>query len=114
MSTIHVTNGDHAAEILREALHAAAREERVMPLKDDLAVGHLRGIDDTPESRALFWQQVLNEHKLDFISKLREQDMLLRELAQATGQVVVWHGQSAADQLTLRRVATPAQQRRSA
>jgi hypothetical protein len=105
MSTIHVTNGDHAAEILRETLHAAAREERVIPLKDDLAVGHLRGIDDNPETRALFWQQVLNEHKLDFISKLREQDMLLRELAQGTGQVVIWHGQSAGDQLTLRRVA---------
>ena len=105
MSTIHVTNGDHAAEILREALHSAARDERVIPLKDDLAVGHLRGIDDNPETRALFWQQVLNEHKLDFIAKLREQDMLLRELAQDTGQVVIWHGQSAGDQLTLRRVS---------
>jgi hypothetical protein len=105
MSTIHVTNGDHAAEILREALHAAARDERVIPLKDDLAVGHLRGIDDNPETRALFWQQVLSEQKLDFISKLKEQDMLLRELAQGAGQVVIWHGQSAGDQLTLRRVA---------
>jgi hypothetical protein len=105
MSTIHVTNGDHAAEILREALQVAARDERVIPLKDDLAVGHLRGIDDSPETRALFWQQVLNEQKFDFISKLKEQDGLLRELAQGSGQVVIWHGQSAADQLTLRRVA---------
>jgi hypothetical protein len=105
MSTIHVTNGDHAAEILREALQVAARDERVIPLKDDLAVGHLRGIDDSPETRALFWQQVLNEQKFDFISKLKEQDALLRELAQGSGQVVIWHGQSAADQLTLRRVA---------
>jgi hypothetical protein len=105
MSTIHVTNGDHAAEILRETLQVARRDERVIALKDDLAIGHLRGIDDTPETRALFWQQVLNEQKVDFISKLREQDMLLRELAQGTGQVVVWHGQSASDQLTLRRVA---------
>lgn len=105
MSTIHVTNGDHAAEILREALQTAARDERVIPLKDDLAVGQLRGIDDNPETRALFWQQVLNEQKFDFISKLREQDALLRELAQDSGQVVIWHGQSASDQLTLRRVA---------
>jgi Protein of unknown function/Domain of unknown function (DUF1835) len=105
MSTIHVTNGDHAAEILREALQIAARDERVIPLKDDLAVGQLRGIDDNPENRALFWQQVLNEQKFDFISKLKEQDALLRDLAQDSGQVVVWHGQSASDQLTLRRVA---------
>ncbi|SAL42994.1 hypothetical protein AWB69_04338 [Caballeronia udeis] len=105
MSTIHVTNGDHAAEILREALQTAARDERVIPLKDDLAVGQLRGIDDNPETRALFWQQVLIEHKFDFISKLKEQDALLRELAQDSGQVVIWHGQSASDQLTLRRVA---------
>jgi len=105
MSTIHVTNGDDAAEILREALQIAARDERVIPLKDDLAVGQLRGIDDNPETRALFWQQVLNEHKFDFISKLKEQDALLRELAQDSGQVVIWHGQSASDQLTLRRVA---------
>src|SRR5471032_20204 len=48
MSTIHVTNGDHAAEILREALQTAARDERVIPLKDDLAVGQLRGIDENP------------------------------------------------------------------
>jgi hypothetical protein len=103
--TIHVTNGDHAADTLREALDLAHRDERVIPLKDDLAVGHLKGIDDNPDMRALFWQQVLIEHKLDFIAKLREQDALLRELVQESGQVVVWHGQSAADQLTLRRVA---------
>lgn len=105
MSTIHVTNGDIAANTLREALQLAARDERVIPLKDDLAVGHLRGIDDNSEARALFWQHVLNETKFDFIAKLKEQDALLRELGQESGQVVVWHGQSAADQLTLRRVA---------
>ena len=105
MSTIHVTNGDHAAEILREALPTAGRSERVIPLKDDLAVGQLRGVDDNPETRAMFWQQVLNEQKFDFISKLKEQEALLRELAQDSGQVVIWHGQSASDQLTLRRVA---------
>lgn len=103
--TIHVTNGDHAAEILREALQLGARDERVIALKDDLAVGQLRGIDDNSEARALFWQHVLNEAKFDFIAKLKEQDALLRELVQESGQVVVWHGQSAADQLTLRRVA---------
>src|ERR1700712_3234082 len=101
----HVTNGDIAAESLREALRLADRHERVVSLKDDLAVGQLRGIDDNPENRALFWQHVLGEAKFDFIAKLREQDALLHEIAGDAGQVVVWHGQSAADQLTLRRVA---------
>jgi hypothetical protein len=105
LRTIHVTNGDHAADTLREALDLAHRDDHVIPLKDDLAVGQLKGIDDNPEMRALFWQQVLIEHKLDFIAKLREQDALLRELVQESGQVVIWHGQSAADQLTLRRFA---------
>jgi hypothetical protein len=105
MRTIHVTNGDHAADTLREALALADRDERVIPLKDDLAVGHLRGIDDNSELRAAFWQQVLDEEKFDFVSKLKEQDALLRELVQESGQVVIWHGQSSADQLTLRRVA---------
>ena len=105
MSTIHVTNGDHAADTLREALLTAGRDERVVPLKDDLAVGQLKGIDDNPEARGLFWQQVLNEAKFDFIAKLKEQDAILRALAQESGQVVIWHAQSAADQLTLRRVA---------
>jgi hypothetical protein len=105
MSTIHVTNGDHAADTLREALLTAGRDERVVPLKDDLAVGQLKGIDDNPEARGLFWQQVLNAAKFDFIAKLKEQDAILRALAQESGQVVIWHAQSAADQLTLRRVA---------
>ena len=33
----------------------------VQPLRDDLAVGPLRGIDDTPEVRAEFWQRVIDE-----------------------------------------------------
>jgi hypothetical protein len=105
MRTIHVTNGDHAADTLREALMLADHDERVIALKDDLAVGHLKGIDDNAELRAAFWQQVIDEQKLDFVAKLKEQDALLRELAQESGQVVIWHGQSSADQLTLRRVA---------
>jgi len=32
MSTIHVTNGDHAADTLREALHLADQNDRVVAL----------------------------------------------------------------------------------
>ncbi|CAH2805979.1 MAG: FIG00453420: hypothetical protein [uncultured Caballeronia sp.] len=38
----------------------------------------------------------------DFEDELEEQ---LEMLARGDAQIVVWHGQSAADQLTLRRVA---------
>ncbi len=48
MSIIHVTNGDHAADTLREALKLAERDERVIALKDDLAVGPLKNGDDAP------------------------------------------------------------------
>jgi Domain of unknown function (DUF1835)/Protein of unknown function len=105
MSMIHVTNGDTAAESLREALRLAGREERVVALKDDLAIGPLKGIDDNPEARAAFWQHVIDQHKMDFIASLKEQDALLQGLVRTDAQVVVWHGQSASDQLTLRRVA---------
>lgn len=105
MSMIHVTNGDTAADSLREALSLAGRDERVVALKDDLAIGPLRGIDDNPETRAAFWQTVLDQHKIDFIASLKEQDALLQSLVRSELQVVVWHGQSASDQLTLRRVA---------
>src|ERR1700759_5621740 len=105
MSMIHVTNGDTAAESLREAWRLAGRDERVVALKDDLAIGPLKGVDDNQETRAAFWQQVLDQHKIDFIASLKEQDALLQGLVRSDAQVVVWHGQSASDQLTLRRVA---------
>lgn len=41
----------------------------------------------------------------DLEDELDAQHALLARLARGDGQVVVWHGQSAADQLTLRRVA---------
>ncbi|MEA3129237.1 MAG: hypothetical protein QOF46_1032, partial [Paraburkholderia sp.] len=58
MSTIHLTNGDVAAESLRAALRDAGRDDRVHALRDDLAVGPLRGVDDAPHVRADFWDRV--------------------------------------------------------
>ena len=60
MSTIHLTNGDVAADSLRTALRQAGRDDPVQSLRDDLAVGPLRGVDDTPEVRAEFWQRVMD------------------------------------------------------
>jgi hypothetical protein len=104
MNTIHVTNGDSAAQSLTEALRRAEREERVIALRDDLAVGPIRDIDESSLARAMFWRQVLNS-AIDFEDELEEQQALFARLARGDGQIVVWHGQSAADQLTLRRVA---------
>ncbi|SPB13970.1 hypothetical protein NOV72_01219 [Caballeronia novacaledonica] len=104
MNMIHVTNGDCAAQSLTDALRRAERDERVIVLRDDLAVGPIRDIDESPLVRATFWRQVMNS-AVDFEGELEEQQALFGRLARGDDQIVVWHGQSASDQLTLRRVA---------
>ncbi|CAB3693008.1 hypothetical protein LMG22037_03080 [Paraburkholderia phenoliruptrix] len=104
MSTIHLTNGDVAAESLRTALREAGCDDRVHALRDDLAVGPLRGIDDGPDVRATFWDRVSADTKRDFIREFREQAAALEAIARGAANLVVWHAESAADQLMLRRV----------
>jgi hypothetical protein len=104
MSTIHLTNGDVAAESLRAALREAGRDERVHALRDDLAVGPLRGVDDGPEVRAEFWDRVSADTKRDFLREFREQATALDKIARDVANLVIWHAESAADQLMLRRV----------
>ncbi|MDR5737273.1 DUF1835 domain-containing protein [Caballeronia sp. LZ016] len=104
MNLIHVTNGDSAARSLTEALLLAGRDDQVIALRDDLAVGPIRDVDESPVARATFWRHVWNS-AVDFEAELKAQQALFGRLARGDAQVVVWHGQSAADQLTLRRVA---------
>jgi hypothetical protein len=104
MSTIHLTNGDVAAESLRVALREAGRDDLVQALRDDLAVGPLRGIDDVPDVRANFWERVSADTRRDFLREFREQASVLGNIARGETNLVVWHGESAADQLMLRRV----------
>jgi len=108
MSTIHLTNGDVAADSLRAALQQAGRDERVQALRDDLAVGPLRGVDDTPGVRAEFWQRVMDGSRRDgaprdFLREFTDEAAALEQITADTSQVVLWHGESASDQLTLRR-----------
>jgi hypothetical protein len=108
MSTIHLTNGDVAADSLRAALQQAGRDERVQALRDDLAVGPLRGVDDTPGVRAEFWQRVMDGSRRDgaprdLLREFADEAAALEQITADTSQVVLWHGESAADQLTLRR-----------
>ena len=104
MSIIHLTNGDVAAESLRAALAEAGLDDRVHAMRDDLAVGPLRGIDDGPDVRAEFWDRVSTDTRRDFLREFREQAAALENIARGEANLVVWHGESAADQLMLRRV----------
>lgn len=109
MSTnwIHITNGDVAAESLRTALRTANRDDRndrVLSLRDDLAVGALRGIDESPDVRAEFWQRVIGDSTRDLSAEFADQRVELERVTGADSHVVIWHAESAADQLTLRRV----------
>ncbi|MBU6491575.1 DUF1835 domain-containing protein [Pandoraea sp.] len=105
MEYIHIVNGNRAGGVMRQALEHAGRTERVVILRDDLAIGPLREIDDDPRQRAAFWQRVAPMLKRDFSLDLTRELDTLRELAGESNQVAIWHGDSAADQLMLRRVA---------
>lgn len=105
MSTIHVIQGGDAAASLREALAQAGRDERVVGLLDDLAVGPLKGVDETPDTRTTFWQRVLGDPMPDREAEVEGEFARLDTLAMDTGQVVVWHAPSVSDKLLLRRVA---------
>ncbi|WP_186191926.1 DUF1835 domain-containing protein [Burkholderia gladioli] len=105
MSILHVTIGGSAAASLRNALASAGRTDSVVELLDDLAVGPLRGIDDACATRAAFWEKLLPGESFDWPAQLAGELDKLAELAAGADQVVIWHAQSAADQLMLRRVA---------
>jgi len=94
MSTIHLTNGDVAAESLRTALRETGRDDRVQALRDDLAVGPLRGIDDDPQVRATFWDRVSADTKRDFVREFREQAAALEAIAPA--KRISWSGMAKA------------------
>ncbi|WP_179405462.1 DUF1835 domain-containing protein [Burkholderia guangdongensis] len=105
MSTIHVIQGGTAAASLRTALAEAGRDERVVGLLDDLGIGPLRGIDDAPGARAAFWQRALGDIVPDWTAELAGECERLASLTPGSGQIVIWHAPSVADQLLLRRVA---------
>jgi hypothetical protein len=105
MSTIHVIPGGSAAEALRIAILHSGRSDEVVELRDDLAIGPLRGADDTPDVRKAFWEQVFDDvPSLDFALELDGEAARLEQLVSTEAPVVIWHAQSAADQLMLRRV----------
>lgn len=104
MQYIHVVNGDVAGNTLRQALAQAARPDPVVVLRDDLAVGPIADIDSTGLIRSGFWQRVAPHTDIDFAAEMRQALDQLQQLRRDDMEVAIWHGQSASDQLMLRRV----------
>ncbi len=105
MSYIHIVNGDLAAKLLRTVLHDAGRDETVVSMRDDLAIGPLRPVDDNLIARAGFWQRVLGNPERDLYEEFEQAHKSLAAIIDNSVEVVVWHGQSSGDQLLLRRIA---------
>lgn len=103
---LHLTCGDGAADALRAAMASgglAPAPIRAMP--DDLAVGPLHGVDAPPcLERARFWHQLGGEDLADraIATELSADAKWLR--APDVDHVCVWNGDSASEQLLLRRV----------
>ncbi|MBB4865869.1 hypothetical protein HNP46_004770 [Pseudomonas nitritireducens] len=104
--SLHLVCGDGAADALRRAVEAGVLTEkniRVMP--DDLAVGPLSDVDTPPcEQRAAFWHALGDE-------ALRYREIAIEMATDANwlrspdaAIVTLWHGDSASEQLLLRRV----------
>ncbi|MDH0289196.1 DUF1835 domain-containing protein [Pseudomonas sp. GD04087] len=111
--SLHLVCGDGAADALRRAVEAGVLTEkkiRVMP--DDLAVGPLSDVDNPPcQQRAAFWHELGGD-------ALREREIAVELATDANWlrspdarSVTLWHGDSASEQLLLRRVCAllPAQ-----
>jgi hypothetical protein len=110
MDYIHVVNGDPAARLLADVLAGVGRKDRIVVLRDDLALGPLRAIDDASTARIAFWQRALGagEHGIaqTVVDAFDANAAMLHDLAaEDTTEVVLWHAQNASDQLMLRRIA---------
>lgn len=104
MQYIHVVNGDVAGNTLRQALAQAARPDPVIVLRDDLAVGPIADVDGSGTIRSGFWQRVAPRTDIDFAAEMRQAIEQLQALRKGEMEIALWHGQSASDQLMLRRV----------
>lgn len=106
MSYIHIVNGDVAAKLLGTVLLDAGRSDPVVSMRDDLAIGPLRAVDDNLMVRASFWQRALgNPSERTMLEEFELAAKNLAAVVDGDTEVVIWHGQSSGDQLLLRRMA---------
>jgi hypothetical protein len=103
--TIHVVNGDNGASVLMQVLELPPEDIHVH--RDDLAFGPLHDVDDDqPIQRAAFWRLAAGpKHMIDFDRDLARESAKLEKLKESKRPVCIWNGQSASDQLMLRRLA---------
>ncbi|WEJ71310.1 DUF1835 domain-containing protein [Pseudomonas sp. PSE14] len=104
--SLHLVCGDGAAHALRRAVEAGVLvEKRIRVMPDDLAVGPLSDVDSPPcQQRATFWRELGGD-------ALREREIAVELATDANwlrspdaAIVTLWHGDSASEQLLLRRV----------
>lgn len=104
--SLHLVCGDGAADALRRAVEAGVlTEKKIQVLPDDLAVGPLSDVDNPPcQQRAAFWHELGGEalQERAIASELASDATWLRSPDAAS--VTLWHGDSASEQLLLRRV----------
>ncbi|MGY4532234.1 hypothetical protein ACVW0Y_001358 [Pseudomonas sp. TE3786] len=102
----HVVCGDNAVPGVTQV---AGTELSLQVLRDDLAVGPLADIDRPPcTQRVAFWQALWPaavQPVPDFSGGLSDDLAWLNGLATHAEPVTLWHGDSAAEQLMLCRVA---------
>lgn len=105
----HLVCGDNAVEGVAAVLGEDVARSFLRVLRDDLAVGPLKDIEQPPcTRRAAFWRAVWPtavQPVPDFEAGLAEDAQWLAGLAGQSHAVTVWHGDSASEQLLLARVA---------
>ena len=101
----HLTCGDLAADCIRPLLGDG---EAIHVLRDDLAVGPLVDIQSPPcAERVAFWERLWPDALVprpDFTGIGADAEWLA-QLGRQSRSVLVWHGDSASEQLMLARVA---------
>jgi hypothetical protein len=104
----HLVCGDLAAASVAPIL-GETESQYLRVLRDDLAIGPLAGIDQSPcTTRTHFWLGLWHESMQpvpDFANGLDADAKWLAELKHSTEAVTVWSGDSCSEQLLLARVA---------
>ena len=108
----HVVSGDSAADSLRTALDLGPAD--LVNMRDDLSLGPLGDVDaaESPQ-RAAFWRKIYGPQAAAFEDRwgpfaagLAETAKRFRHLPDDPRPCLVWFGNGANEQLTLRRTAS--------